>query len=253
MAPGIGYKVKMNNMDTLIYPLYPVVRNQNSHAVLLPDNSPEEWEIMPGTSDNMILMLSAEYDNEIFEWADDRAMGIFDDDGNCRAHGIWQESQYLEQGFWYFTIVGNTAGDPLYIHLIDENNCESTSLDMITFQADTKIGTPFELYQVTFYPVDEEETEVTPVNVLNQNYPNPFNPETTISFELAAQDFVTINVFNLRGEKIKALVREPREAGSYSVIWDGTDDNGNQVASGIYFYSLNTSQFSATRKMVMIK
>ena len=254
MAPGIGYKVKLANPDVLVYPLYPVVtRERSSHSISMPDNAPEEWNIVPGTSDNMILMLSVEYNNELFDWADDRAMGIFDDDGNCRAHGIWQESSFLEQGFWYFTIVGNTAGDPLYIHLMDENNCESACLDMITFQADTKIGTPFEPFQAVFYPVEEEETEVTPVNVLNQNYPNPFNPETTISFELAAQDFVTINVFNLRGEKIKALVREPREAGSYSVIWDGTDDNGNQVASGIYFYSLNTSQFSATRKMVMIK
>ncbi|MDP8322334.1 MAG: tandem-95 repeat protein [Candidatus Stygibacter australis] len=254
MAPGIGYKVQMTNPDILIYPLYPLItRDRNGHAQSMPDNSPAEWEILSGTSDNMILMLSAQYDNEIYEWADDRAMGIFDAEGICRAHGIWQESSYLEQGFWYFTIVGITTGDPLYIRLIDENNCESTCLDMISFQADTKIGTPFEPFQAAFYPVDEEDDQIVTANVLNQNYPNPFNPVTTISFELAAQDFVTINIFNLRGEKIKALVREPREAGSHSVIWDGTDDNGNQVASGIYFYSLNSSQFSATRKMVMIK
>jgi len=106
---------------------------------------------------------------------------------------------------------------------------------------------------VTFYPVEEDDQQIVPVSVLNQNYPNPFNPETTISFSLDVQDFVELNIFNLRGEKIKALVREPREAGSHYVIWDGTDDNGNKVASGIYFYSLNTSNYSATRKMVMIK
>jgi Big-like domain-containing protein len=254
MAPGIGYKVQLANPDVLIYPLYPIVtREQSNHSISRPDNSPAEWNIVPGTSDNMILMLSVEYNNEMFNWADGRAMGIFDEDGNCRAHGIWQESTYLEQGFWYFTIVGNDAGDPLYIHLLDENNAESTSLDMISFQADAKIGTPFDPYQATFYPVADDEQEIVPVNILNQNYPNPFNPVTTISFELADQDFVTINIFNLRGEKIKALVREPREAGLYYDIWDGSDDDGNQVASGIYFYSLNTSQFSATRKMVMIK
>ncbi|MCF7911210.1 MAG: tandem-95 repeat protein [Candidatus Cloacimonetes bacterium] len=253
MAPGIGYKIQMENPDVLVYPLYPVVTRNQNYSISMPDNSPAEWEIIPGNSDNMILMLSAEYNDETFEWAEGRAMGIFDADDNCRAHGIWQESEYLDQGFWYFTIVGDNAGDPLYIRLLDENNIENTSLDMITFQADSKIGSPFEPYLAVFYPVEEEEHEIVPVNALNQNYPNPFNPETTICFELAAQDYVTLNIFNLRGEKIKALVREPREAGSYSVVWDGTNDNGNQVASGIYFYSISTSQYSATRKMVMIK
>jgi len=254
MAPGIGYKVRMYNPDILVYPLYPVImRNQNTHAQSLPDNAPDDWTIMPGTSDNMILMLSADYNGEIFEWADARALGIFDADNNCRAHGIWQEADVLEQGFWYFTIVGNNNGTPLYIHLLDENGDESVSLDMITFHPDSKVGTPFEPYQVTFYPVEDDNDQITPLNLLSQNYPNPFNPETTINFSLAEDDNVELTIFNLRGEKIRVLVREQREAGSYSIIWDGSDDNGNKVASGIYFYSLNTSQYSATRKMVMIK
>jgi len=254
MAPGIGYKVRMINPDILVYPLYPVImRNQNNHALSLPDNAPDDWTIMPGTSDNMIMMMSADYNGEIFDWAEGRAIGIFDADNICRAHGIWQEADVLEQGFWYFTIVGNNNGTPLYIDLLDENGNESVSLDMITFHPDSKVGTPFEPYQVTFYPVEDDNDQITPLNRLSQNYPNPFNPETTISFSLAENDIVELTIFNLRGEKIRVLVREQREAGSYSIIWDGSDDNGNKVASGIYFYSLNTSQYSATRKMVMIK
>jgi hypothetical protein len=208
---------------------------------------------MAGTSDNMILMVSAEYNGDLFEWADGRALGVFDADNNCRAHGIWQQSPVLEQGFWYFTIVGNNSGTPLYLRLIDENGNETESLDYITFLPDSKLGSPFEPYQVVFYPVDENEDQISPANLLAQNYPNPFNPETTISFSIAQDDHVEITIYNLRGEKIKVLLREQREAGYYSVIWDGSDDQGNKVASGIYFYSINTSQYSAARKMVMIK
>jgi hypothetical protein len=91
-------------------------------------------------------------------------------------------------------------------------------------------------------------------NALQQNYPNPFNPQTTIAFSLAARGHVRIDIFNVAGQRVKSLVDDTRAAGAYTdVRWDGTDEAGRRVASGIYFYKLVTKDFSQTRKMVLLK
>ncbi len=83
---------------------------------------------------------------------------------------------------------------------------------------------------------------------LQQNYPNPFNPSTEISFSLPRMSFVNLNVYNLLGQKVETLVNKEIEAGNYNVNWDGQD-----VASGIYFYRLETGDFVETKKMVLLK
>lgn len=89
--------------------------------------------------------------------------------------------------------------------------------------------------------------------VLAQNYPNPFNPSTTISFDLPKRAKVNLSVFNLLGQKITTLVNEEVSAGHHQVVWDGTDSGDNPVASGIYFYRLDTGTQSIVKKMVLLK
>ncbi len=86
-----------------------------------------------------------------------------------------------------------------------------------------------------------------------QNYPNPFNPETTIKYELPKKLFVTLKIYNILGQEIKNLVSRTQNAGKYSVIWDGTDKNGNFVSSGIYFYSIKAGKYISTKKMLFLK
>ncbi len=88
---------------------------------------------------------------------------------------------------------------------------------------------------------------------LGQNYPNPFNPGTVISFALKSRERVTLSVYNILGAKVARLVDDELAVGNYSVYWDGTDERGKPVASGVYFYQLTTPQASQTRKMVMVK
>jgi len=88
---------------------------------------------------------------------------------------------------------------------------------------------------------------------LYQNYPNPFNPATTISFRLDQKARVNLTVYNILGEKVKVLVDGDREAGTQTVIWDGTDNNGAGVASGVYFYRLVADDQVLTRKMSLLK
>ena len=88
---------------------------------------------------------------------------------------------------------------------------------------------------------------------LIQNFPNPFNPETTISYDLADGGRVELEIYNVMGQNIKQLVSEEQAAGRYRVVWDGSDAIGRQVASGVYFYRLNTTRFKAVRKLMLLK
>ncbi len=88
---------------------------------------------------------------------------------------------------------------------------------------------------------------------LNQNYPNPFNPSTTISFDMPVSGQAKIEVFNLLGQLIATPFNEVATAGQHVVLWDGQNDNGKSVASGIYFYRLTADNFTDTKKMTLLK
>jgi hypothetical protein len=88
---------------------------------------------------------------------------------------------------------------------------------------------------------------------LFQNVPNPFNPETTISFELPEGTEVALAVYNLVGQRVRTLVQEARGPGRYRVVWDGRDDLGHDVSSGVYFYRFKAGDFLATRRMLLVR
>ncbi len=86
-----------------------------------------------------------------------------------------------------------------------------------------------------------------------QNYPNPFNPSTTIAFSLPRAGDVSVEVFNIVGQRVAVVHDNRLPAGEQQVIWDGTDDNGKPVASGIYLYRVRFDNDAITRKMIMLK
>jgi hypothetical protein len=88
---------------------------------------------------------------------------------------------------------------------------------------------------------------------LQANYPNPFNPETTIAFSLSKPTFVTLQIFNLKGQIVRTLVREHRTAGNYQVRWNGRDDHNKSITSGVYFIRMQTPEHSFIRKAMLIK
>jgi hypothetical protein len=89
---------------------------------------------------------------------------------------------------------------------------------------------------------------------LEQNYPNPFNPSTTIKFGLQTEAPVTLEVFNILGEKVRTLISgEQMSAAYHNVVWDGKNDEGSQVASGMYLYRIAADKYVATMKMMLMK
>ncbi len=89
--------------------------------------------------------------------------------------------------------------------------------------------------------------------IIAQSYPNPFNPETEISFTLPENSFVSLTIYNIQGQKVKRLVNEYQPAGTKRVVWDGRDEKGEGVASGIYFYRIEAGPNTVTNRMVLLK
>ena len=89
--------------------------------------------------------------------------------------------------------------------------------------------------------------------VLNQNYPNPFNPTTTISYQLAKNSDVLLTIYTQTGQKVRTLVQEKQGSGFQSINWDGRDDAGQKLSSGIYLYRLQVDNKVQTKKLMLMK
>jgi hypothetical protein len=88
---------------------------------------------------------------------------------------------------------------------------------------------------------------------LSQNYPNPFNPTTFIDFSLPLSARVRVEVFNMLGQSVRTLLDSERHAGIHTVEWDGTNDHGTPVASGVYIYRINADEMHSSKKMVLVR
>ena len=107
-------------------------------------------------------------------------------------------------------------------------------------------------------PLQIESIIIPQKNLLAQNYPNPFNPETWIPYQLAQDSDVTISIYNQKGQLVRLINLGTKPAGvdftkSRVAYWDGKNDWGEKVASGLYFYRLKAGDFSAVRKMLIMK
>ena len=110
-----------------------------------------------------------------------------------------------------------------------------------------------------YFTLDIDQLAIESANIqpdrfsLHQNYPNPFNPVTTIAYELANQEFVSLTVYDVNGNLIKNLISEIRASGQNYTNWDGTNNANQNVAGGVYFYRIDTDTYSSTKKMILLK
>jgi flagellar hook assembly protein FlgD len=99
----------------------------------------------------------------------------------------------------------------------------------------------------------KSETILPDAFALYQNYPNPFNPETVIKYALPEDCQVELTIYNILGQKVKAMVDEFQSAGFRMVHWDGRDDKGNQLASGVYFCKITAGKYVDVKKMTVLR
>ncbi len=149
----------------------------------------------------------------------------------------------------FFTLENLPPGDYSFMATSDDGSVEHKPPVHIDFRH--ICGIDINLGRLDVKP--ESKTNLPRKLTLAQNYPNPFNPETFIEYSLSKSSFVRLTIYNIVGQKIKTLVNKYEEVGDKKIIWNGTDANGNSVATGIYFYRLETDQGAITRRMVLIK
>jgi len=101
--------------------------------------------------------------------------------------------------------------------------------------------------------VSSPSTEVVAIATLDGNYPNPFNPSTTVKYSMEESANVSIDIYNIKGKKVKTLVNDIQSAGSHTEVWNGSNDKGETVGSGIYFMKMRAGNVESTKKMVLMK
>ena len=135
-----------------------------------------------------------------------------------------------------------SAGE-LYFDLVDETGHSISKVKA----KEGDVAIPVRAGGSTFDDVKPAQFE------LKGNYPNPFNPETVIMFDLPQQTPVTLKVYNILGQVVNTVVDDVLPAGSHAVRWDGKNDQGHDVASGVYFYRIKAGGFESTQKMTLLR
>ncbi len=141
--------------------------------------------------------------------------------------------------------LNHLIGHPLYLRFIMETSYSSIGEGIFIDD--------FRLDINDTYQANHEEVINIPVNKLISNYPNPFNPETNIKFEISKAQDVEIDIYNIKGQRVKTLKQNFANAGTHVINWKGQDNQGHSVSSGVYFYKMKNSQNQTIKKMILIK
>ena len=145
------------------------------------------------------------------------------------------------------------ADENMYLNLPLQFNGNDYQISTVSLK-DIKIAGADGNIVRSFSRKESSDVKAIPVNfALQQNFPNPFNPSTEIRFDLPENDYITLTVYNMMGQKVKTLASGNMTPGFHSIIWNGTNDLGAKVATGMYFYSINTKNFQSIKKMLFLK
>ncbi len=156
--------------------------------------------------------------------------------------------------FWDFnndTVWDSFQQNPTYIFQFPGNYTVKlfvyTSVDWASYKVYENLITVYSDSSST------EQNTLPANNFALTNYPNPFNPTTTISFNLPEEENVTLSIYNTKGQKVKTLLNSYLAKGKHSIVWNGEDDYGKKVATGIYFYKISTGKKNYMKKMLLVK
>ncbi len=256
LTPGTGYMLKMTNADTLIYPDPPAamaVPTATASEIGNSQSAPANWQFDPAQFEHNMTVTGT---ISPFE-GDDVAIGAFVGD-ECRGMTKPVYIESLQKSVVFMMIYSNQpTGETVEFRLLkDSEETEYAVDETVNFQSNASLGNIEAPFVWTTSPLGVEYPGVAvPIHfALAQNRPNPFSARTTIQYALPTTAHVEIAIYNVAGQKVRTLVNERQAAGYRSVNWDGANDAGERVQSGVYFYRLKTDAgFEATRKLLLIK
>ena len=272
MQPGQGYQLYLNDDATLEYPV--VCNTTQIVAALIPKNKAEHFQPIFNTGGNAILIIHTDAelkynDGNNLKFGDE--IGIFNNNGICCGAKAW-EGKNIAITIWgddsqTENIDGLTSGAEINFKIwrksVDTEYLADANYqagDPTVYQTDG-ISTITKLNGHTISEVSTNNNSLLPENFkLSQNYPNPFNPKTTITYDLPYKSTVELTIIDMQGHSVKQLIASKKPAGNYSIMWDGRNNNGQLVTTGMYIYQIkitpedNTQQsYINSKKMIMIK
>ena len=158
------------------------------------------------------------------------------------------------------TIPANSSGVLCSVEMTYEGDPQEVMISMaednpnsrLLFSGAGGVEISSEFTSYTTESLDYKAIEIHAYN-LSDNYPNPFNPSTNIDFSIASYGDVSLVIFDALGREVNELVAGVYSPGNYSVVWTGVDNSGNDLSSGMYFYRLNSGDYSKTKKMLFMK
>lgn len=153
---------------------------------------------------------------------------------------------------------GGYPSDPLYAYAIIVLNGDTDQVNVTSAVVNARTG-PGDLAVFVFEPqpiaaaASVAAEDVARLNASLRNHPNPFNPRTTLDFALPRDDRVKVRILDMRGRVVRDLLSAPLPAGDHQVVWDGRDDAGQELPSGVYLARLETTQFTRVEKMALLR
>lgn len=200
-----------------------------------------------------------EYTNEFYDERSFLRNVDFNSDGN--KDFIIRTNTWPDEKIIIFDVINN---QPIFEFNPSESNVYFNSL--LDIDGDDLLEIIFVcrsndyIYKTYIYSTGVSVTSVSDDKIekpnsfkLNQNFPNPFNPSTKIRYSINAAENISIKVYDISGQLVKEFAKEYSQPGEYEVVWDGKNNFGNKVASGVYFYQLQIGKFLETKKMVLLK
>jgi len=239
-------------------------------ATAIPDTGGVQWDVPHVHYDSCRVMVRIYRSGEVVGMG--MSEGVFSINGSV-ATALHSAAATVERGAavlrWKTNEESSTSGFRVYRSDREDGRFDAIGEDLIAargagssyeFRDDTIV--PNRLYYYRLVEVEEGGSIVVLwsgsamlklVFALEQNYPNPFNPVTTITFSIPEPAQVRLAVYDVAGRLVRTLVDEKRRANYYRIQWDGTDNHGQRVASGVYFYKIVAGTRSLTRKMLLLK
>jgi hypothetical protein len=251
-SPGIySYYVRAQTADGLS-------DSSNVLSVELVNNSPGNFDLIAPENNFSISVSSSNINNpNMFIWANS-----VDTDGQDLSYSF-EMCTISDNAFCFDTSMTERILQLTNQYIINNlnlnngNHVISWSLEVSDGIDTTKAGgNGADSIRFLSFTVDQLELDIVEMPnrySLSQNYPNPFNPVTTISYQIEKNEFVDLSIFDLNGNLIKNIIHQHVNAGPGIVNWDGKSNSGQNVSGGIYLYTLESSTFSKTKKMILLK
>ncbi|TDI83541.1 MAG: T9SS type A sorting domain-containing protein, partial [Caldithrix sp.] len=264
----INFAVNVSDQDgdDIDY-LWLLFTDLNSNGTLVSTSSDYEFITSPFSPGTYIVRVEVTDKRDIvaMEWRIDLVTSIDLASFDARFGGFdgveisWTTSREIDN--LGFDILRSRFEDGTYTKITNELVPADSEGKYLFTDQDIQVGIRY-YYKLEDVNLNGVRTEHGPISVevtapesfeLSQNYPNPFNPETKIRYQLPNSGKVMVIIFDILGREVKSLVNEKLEAGFHEITWNGRNNSGRRVSSGVYYYQIRSGEFKETKKMILMK